>query len=941
MKAAEGPRLTVRDRILVHLADFASAEREAQAPLDITQAGLARAVGIQQRHAPQYVRPLMAQGLVVERVRHVRGGRQRKKAYFLTQGGRVEAARLRGNILGQVLEVEDQEGRRQSLTLAKAMKEHFSGVALLEILRILEPGGVVRIAGRGVMGDRPESLPLIERTSGAPRVEGFLGRQKELDMLIGESGPRILVVRGVAGIGKSSLGARACELLRGKKNLFWYRLRPWDTRQSVLTALANFLSALGRPGLRSVTARGEADRAPEVLGQDLPGTLSLLVFDDAHEAGAEVLSLFRFLKEALVGAQDVRVLLLTRRTLPFYDRRDVVLERLVAEMDLKGLNLDEVGPFLSSQMGPKTLAKFYRDHGGHPLFLQLIRSSPGVVQAVEARRDMRRFVEEAVYSELSDVQRKMMKVASLYKVPVPREALFLDKAASHDVLLSLVDRSLIVPVGGDNFEVHDTIQEFFTTILSEEERRELGSFSARQLSRLASGAYSQGNFVGCINYLSNALQLTPPPKEVGALQEQLGDAYERIGDLPATLVAYKEAARTTKRPEVLARLHRKTAFALQARKEIGAAVAEVEAAQLALASLDEAVSPERGWLSLVQCRINIDLEQWKDAREHGEGALQTFRMLNLVPGQAQALLALGEIEIDSPRGDPRLAERHFVAALDLSAAIQDEAFAAKVLTALARLYIYRFGDIGKAAKHVSDIEQLPKAMEDPQVRQSLLTLKGWVSLELDMDYAAAEEYFKGAMALARKIHDGQGVVSARYALAEVWYFQGRLDEARPEFERCAAEWIQQGLLGQAVECLWVVAECCLVMGDPEGFRRAVAVYRDPKLVKGLEARPVYAKVFLGFDRLLQGDIQGFHSAFSEALSFAEQGFAVQDWSLTPFVLWFYGDALRAIGKHEEGTEMVRRATELGQARGLRAKVHQGTNYEDRAVESIRQAAKIS
>ncbi len=273
--------------------------------------------------------------------------------------------------------------------------------------------------------------------------------------------------------------------------------------------------------------------------------------------------------------------------------------------------------------------------------------------------------------------------------------------------------------------------------------------------------------------------------------------------------------------------------------------------------------------------------------------------------------------------------------------MQDEAFAAKALTALARLYIYRFDDIGKAAKHVSDIEQLPKALEGPHIRQSLLTLKGWVSLELNMDYAAAEEYFKGAVALARKIHDGQGVVSARYALAEVWYFQGRLDEARPELKRCAAEWIQQGLLGQAVECLWVAAECCLVMGDPEGFRRAVAVYKDPKLVKGLEARPVYAKVFLGFDCLLHGDFEGFHSAFSEALSFAEQGFAVQDWSLTPFVLWFYGDGLRAIGKHEEGTEKIRRATEFIQARGLKAMLHHGTTYDDRAVESIRQAAKIS
>ncbi len=214
MTGAKWPRLTVRDRIVVHLADFTSVEREAQAAPDVTQEGLARAVGIQQRHVPQYVRPLMAQGLVAERIGHVRGARQRKKAYSLTSDGRSEAARLRGNLQAKVVEVETEDGLR-TMSLGEASRGPLKGIPIMDLLRQLEAHGRLRPGElhRPVEGDREAASALAvpmttgNRPSLPPLVDRFqeLTRLREaLEDLKAGKGCCILLA-GDAGIGKSRL----------------------------------------------------------------------------------------------------------------------------------------------------------------------------------------------------------------------------------------------------------------------------------------------------------------------------------------------------------------------------------------------------------------------------------------------------------------------------------------------------------------------------------------------------------------------------------------------------------------------------------------------------------------------------------------------------------------------------------------------------------------
>lgn len=131
--SAEVPRLTVQEKILLHLSEHPRDESEYEAAPDVTVSGLAGAVRIEPRHVPQNVRPLINRGLVDERMAHVKAGRQRRKVYFLTVQGRSEASRLRARVLETRMELEIG-GERQTVALRDAMQEHFRGTPLLGVL---------------------------------------------------------------------------------------------------------------------------------------------------------------------------------------------------------------------------------------------------------------------------------------------------------------------------------------------------------------------------------------------------------------------------------------------------------------------------------------------------------------------------------------------------------------------------------------------------------------------------------------------------------------------------------------------------------------------------------------------------------------------------------------------------------------------------------------
>lgn len=919
-------RVTAKERILLHLLEFASYADAVEVPASMTQEGIAQAVWILVPHVTQYVRPLIREGLARERTAHVQGGRRRRKVYDLTEAGRFAATRLRTALKAETVRSRDANGVRDA-TLAEILGSA-PGLSLLEVVRRSVQSGVVDLDS---LAAKPSAVR-VSVLSNAPHVEWFVGREEELGVVTEPDGPRLFVVRGVAGIGKTTLAARACELLRSKRNLFWHRVRAWDTPKSVLAALGDFLLSLGKPGLRAVLVRGDLAQATDVLREDVRGSRSFLVFDDVHEAGPELLPFFRALKDLVVQVPDAHVLCLTRRTVPFYDRRDVLLGGVVKEIELGGLDPAEFAQVLSGQPGGESLADACRAVGGHPLFLQLVRSAPSPPRPAEIRRDVHQFVEETVYRELGEPERQIMKVACLYRVPMPREAFLPEPGLSHHAFLSLVDRALITPIGEKGFGVHETIQGFFESVVTPLERQHLAAFALRSLRDRAAEVLAGGDAVACIDCLSNALRVAPSDERV-AIEEELGDAHERVGDLPAALVAYKEALKAPGAPETASRIHRKIATAFLVRGEMKDAESEIESASQAIGDLQY---HERARIDLLRCRLASFKEEWEEAREHGQAALRVFQMYKDPRGEAEVLLELGDNEIQSLAGDVPAAERHLQAALALSASLKDDLLRARAHKAMAHLYAYRMGDAEKAGAHLAAIDGLPKALHDPHLYRGFVMLKGYYCLELLADPTGAEAYFAEALALARRIYDSDSIVSARYGLGFVAYFRERFEDAQALFEQTAADFASLGLSGLAVESLSMVAECCLLEGNMDGFRSVVASLGEPTMARGVEARYVLVHVLYGLDALLRHDEAGCHSAFSEALGRTEES-AAKEWPLAHAVHTFYGVALAVMDQPEAAAQHSREADRFLQKHGLKARLDLKPKVERRLDAALRRA----
>ncbi len=904
-------RLTAKERILLHLLDYAKDREAVEVSPSMTQEGIAAAAWVELRHLSQYLRPLLDEELVRERTSHVKGVRQRRKVYSLTEAGQHAAYRLRDRVRAEEVRIKDSTGVRE-VRLTEALAAAGGRATLLDLVRRSMELGTIDLAALGAA----PSGHFVEWLAGAPQTEHFVGREEELSLLTGaDAGPRVVVVHGVAGIGKSSVAAKACERLRGTRNLFWHTLRPWDTRTSVLADLGEFLHALGKPALRSVVSRGETSQALDVLQEDLGGARSFLVFDDAHEASPEVMALFGFLKDAAGRVPDVRVVFLTRRALAFYDRRDVTLRKLVQEVDLAGLTSEEILAFLSPEWDA-AVGNLGLRVGGHPLFLQLVRSLGREQVHAEAMRNMDRFLEEEVYRDLSEPEREVLRLAALYQVPVPREALLSDPTTTYEVLHSLVNRVLLRRIGTDAFEAHDAIRHFFAGLLTAAERDRLGDFACTQLRGLAAHAREAGNASGAVGYLSNALRLATRKPTRSELWEAVGDADEELGDLPATLTAFKEAIKLRSDPESLARLHRKTAAAIQNRGNPGAAAKEAARGRELLGDLR---SPERGWLALIQSSIAVEQERWTDARERANEALQIFQTFDEPKGRTRSLVQLGSIEIDGPVGDLALSERSLREGLASATSLGDLDLAAKARTMLAYLLAYRLGNAEGAMEQINAIEALPRTIRDPHARRALLMLKGWIFLETLGDCTGAAANFNDALVLSRKIHDGRSMNSARYGLAYCEYFSGRVAEAREAFERSCSDFQAEGSTPFAIESLWMVAECSLRLGDLDRFDQAAAELENPLLKTAVQGRPLHAEALRGLYRFVHGDRAGWHASFREAFQLADQEQTYQEPAVKCFLHLLYGLTLQAVGEDQEAAAHLRRVTESLEAYHLKAR----------------------
>ena len=410
------PKLTIEERVLLVLADNLRYDEAFEVPPCLTQEGLSELIGANRPNTSRSLGSLLKKGIVKERLAHVRGHRRRKKAYMAMGEGIDEGHRVRENVsrlrIGGILvsEIAERTGKNVS--------ETFLG-----------------LSKGGVHGPDPAgTLPRKDR--------GFFGRSEEAGSIqrwAKDNDSNILVIWGMAGIGKTALVRKALSRLR----FDIVSIPVASTMEGILHQIEIALST-------DLPRKRGPDEIAESISKAMSGK-EILVLDDLQYSDA---AFQRVMSHMAVSPHKFKMVIITRTKGSFYTPKQV-LEGRIAEMEIEGLKKEDALDLLHSRgLDPEVSKDMFERFGGHPLALMLVSENEGV----KAYSDISDMIEKEVISSLSEDELSLLRAICVHRSPF-KDIMGLIRTGdlSPSALRTLLDRGLL-ETQGDTVGVHSLIK---------------------------------------------------------------------------------------------------------------------------------------------------------------------------------------------------------------------------------------------------------------------------------------------------------------------------------------------------------------------------------------------------------------------------------------------------------------------------------------------------
>ncbi len=883
----------MKERIQLHLFDYQGFQEEYEAPVEVTQEGIARAVGINIHHVTQYVRPLLGEELLRERMSHIQRGKRRRKVYFLTPRGRNQAASLRTTLLKGGVPFRTRGGKIREVPLTEVYQERRRGMPLCELLLELKSLGYVpEEAGE-------EGAGIVDFAREAPAVDFFYGREEEVSYVLDAvNRAPFVVITGMAGIGKTALGSKVCEVLRDEQSLFWRQVRSWDGAMDLALRLAHFLRSLGRVGLHTAllgSGPKALSRVEELLEEDLAGIEGLLVFDDVHEATEDASSFLAILLRVLKGQTGTSVLLLSRDVPGFYSRRDVDLEGAVVELSLKGLGVEASHAILSKAgVADPLIGPLIKAASGNPLFLRLLAAPK--VPGEPGGRSLEVFIAEEIEPGLSRPQRRCLEVASFYQIPVPSSGLLLEQGVRTGTLVGLGGKGLLDRVEADLLVLHDTLRSYFGRGVSTERAEEIVQKVVPWLRGTALDLAEDGSPERGIGYLQNAVAIDSHPSRLMSSFEILGKLRRFVGDYPGATEAYRSALREATERTDQARLHRKVALSQAAQGNLEEAEKEID---IGLSLVAGEPSLEMAWLYQQRAAIAYD-------RQDFDHCLRTVnKVLAWLPGLPHDdnlygflinLRALVHID-DRTREDPALAEADLIEVMEAFERAGNRRGLTLVYNNLgiACLEMHRNEE---AFAHLDRSTKIAEEAGDLSAQATPLFTKAFALMDVVGDYEAAEATYQKSYKLAKRTHHRVKIVWHYWHFAQLYRRQGRFQEARESMEfyfQRSAEIVNPE---NRTEDLGLLVRLCVLCGDLDAAEKYFEQAWD-MVKEGDPAQVEYALRWAkGTLLAFKGDIEGALDSYQRASE------SIDDPHHRGELMLEYGQFLKDTGDHAEARRVL-------------------------------------
>ncbi len=679
-------------------------------------------------------------------------------------------------------------------------------------------------------GEKDLSVSYDAFTFEIPEVHGFVGREEEMELL--ENSP-IVVIEGIAGIGKTYLAARYVQKAREEgKKIFWHTFTEIDSFHYLINKLSVFLNNVGYSNLLEyVKQEGKDNRVLLSLVQQGISEDMVLCFDGFQQVrDKNIVALFRLLK-----AFEGKIIITSRERPPFL----TISRTDIAEVRLSTLNEMETRDLLHSRGIPLEdgfLKKAHFRLGGHPLILDIFceavreKKASDVLESlpVESVED---YLWSEIFEELSEKDRELVECLSMFRVPASTDILNkIYKQQRFWMVLKGLEKRMLIKRQNGNYVLPSMIREFTYQKVP----------NKRDLHREIAGRYLEEERPDALlEAMHHFLQAGDQEKaaEVVAKSEEV-DLIER-GFLSPYMEILNQFSRSAVSPRLWCSITCARGTILALIGDTRSALREFEE----MLKTAEAIQSERDYAKALRQLGNIYAYRgnWKKAHECFDQSLHLLEKLEDPHEMVRIYGALGSLLRKQTRFKEALSyfeagkeiaekigyrfgvsemlrgianvyysEDEFNTALryvERSLALAEESMDVRGMAAsyntLGLLYYYK-GEFGKAVECFRKNLEISERISD--INDKIISYSNLGMVYEDMgESGKGETYYEQALTLAADLEDPYYMVYVKMKIARLLLLRGEAEKAREFCEKCL-EALQQ------LEKIRYYGEFCRIYG---------------------------------------------------------------------------------------------------------------------------------
>lgn len=710
-----------------------------------------------------------------------------------------------------------------------------------------------------------------------PEVHGFVGREREMEML--ETSP-LVVIEGMAGIGKTYLAARYIQKAQKEgKKIFWHTFTEIDSFHYLINKISVFLNNFGYSNLLEyVKQEGKDPRVLSSLVQQGIAENMVLCFDGFQNVRDEkIITLFTLFKNV-----RGKIVTTSRERPPFLtlSRRDI------AEIHLSALSEEETRDLLQSRgitLENGFLKKAYVRLGGHPLILDMFceavrqKEAKDMLESLPESR-VEDFLCSEILDKLSEKDRELVDCLAMFRVPAsPYIMKTVYKKGQFWTVLKGLEKRMLIKKQEGSYSLPSMIREFTYEEISnkKELHEEIAASYLREGTpeglleamyhylqageqEKAAEIISEFQDVDLIErgYLSSYMEILTQfsrEKVPAELWCPIADARGRIltlyGDLKNALKEFEEILKTAKEVEC----EKDYARALRQLGTIYVFHGDWKKAHTCFEEslhLQERLGNYKEMVGIHADTGNLFLKQnqFKEALSHFEAGREIAEKIGYRSGVSRMLRHIGSIYYYQDQFDTAL--QYHKKSLELAEKSLDVRGIAANYNDLGLIYFYE-GEFGEALEWFKKDLEISERISDMKAKISSYGNLGMVYAEL-RENGKAQEYYEKALQLAEELEDPYYTTYLKMKMAHLLLQKGEVEKARALCEVCLKLFEQLGEMRHLGEFCRVYGTVLQEMGE---WERAQKMYE--KSMEELSDSPLdLGKTFLEYSLGLKKEKEG-------------------------------------------------------------------------------------